>query len=336
MHINTRFWKAMRLANFNDPEPDADGGGLLAGGDATKPEGEAGQQEPAGHEEVKPDNQGQPDGLLASGKDALDLGPMADVDGFNIPEKFIDKESGEVNFKALAKSYEEIRAAYNRASQGKDGKAPENHEDYVKSMQDEDGKFVIPEGTDRFGEIANDDPAILGFAKAAKEAGISDKQFQALVQSTMVEWNGLLPEPLNLDEERDKLGKNAPALINANKAWVKGLLEQGQITEDLYTRAMELGRDAVGVKLMQALREQSGEIHIPTLGANSGDMPMSEKEWYGMQFDTHGKPGEDFQSFMERKTKIGESIFGTDPSGSSPAGLGVPDTSSAHLRTKRS
>lgn len=329
--MHTRFFKAMALARFNNPEPEASGDGLLAGGDGTAAPAEPqAEQGPQAADVQRP---AQPQGLLASGDAEGKTAPEGQAKT-DIPEQFINKETGEVNVDALAKSYNDLRAEFNRTKNGQLGNTPKDADGYLDALKDENGNFVQPEGTDRFRDIPSDDPAIAAAANAAKEAGLTDKQFQTLLSLTMAEWNGLLPEPLDLDAERDKLGKNAVAMVNANKGWIDGLFEQGLMTEDLHARALELGRDAVGVKLMQVLREQSGEMAIPTNGAQAFDQPMTQAEWYNMTLETHGKPGEDFQAFQERKVKLGEQIFGTEPSGTSPQGLGVPQTSSAHLRTK--
>jgi hypothetical protein len=326
--MNKRLKKAFMLANFADVEPEGEGG-LLDSGEGVQAE-DAVQADAA---EQQQEQKAQPEGLLASGDEKGEKEPQKGET--KIPEQFLNKETGEVNVDALAKSYNDLRAEFNRMKNGQQGKSPEDAAEYFKSVQDEEGKFVMPDGTEKFKEIASDDPAMSAVANAAKEAGLTDKQFKTLVESVMIEWNGLLPEPLNMDAEREKLGKNAAALVNANKSWVVGLKEQGLLTDDMYARAMELGRDATGVQLMQALREQAGEMSIPTMPGSGPDAPMSADAWYNMQFETHAKDGENFQQFMERKSAIGEKIFGNAPAGSSPAGYGVPGTSTSHLRTKR-
>lgn len=322
--MNSRFYKTMTLARFNDHEPEVSGDGLMGSGEPQPPE-----QAPE-HQEQPPAAPSQPDGLMATGDADGTKAPGSDPKSV-VPEQFINKETGEVDSIKLAESYNNLRAEFNKRLNGH-GVAPEDAETYLDSIKGEDGNFVMPEGTDRFREVPTDDPALLSFAEVAKEAGLTDKQFELLVQGTMTKWNDLLPEPLNIDAEREKLGRNATAMINANKAWVDGLAEQGLITDELKGRAYELARDATGIKLMQTFREQAGELKIPTEGAQAFDQPMTQKEWYNMTLESHGKPGEDFQTFMERKAALGEQIFGDAPSGSSPAGMGVPDSSTSHLR----
>lgn len=185
-----------------------------------------------------------------------------------IMEQHWNKETGEVNLEALAKSYADSRKENNKLQQNIEGKPLETPEEYLKDFvppsrgRGSDGQEGSP--LDRFAEgLDAEDPAFVAASKAAKNANLSKKQFDEFVFSFMEATNDLLPEPINPQDELEKLGEGGQSLVNHNAKWINGLRSTGVLNQDQYDLLLDFGGSALGVELVNALRMNSGEKPIP-------------------------------------------------------------------------
>lgn len=200
-----------------------------------------------------------------------------------VPEQFWNVEKKEVDLEAFAKSYADVRNQNNKLLQDGPGKPLETAEEYLKD-------FVPPtrgragangeEGSplDRFEEgLDAGDPAFQAAAKSAKEAQLSKKQFDDFIFAFMENSNALLPEPLNVEKEMEKLGEGGMAMVQTNVNWVNSLKSNGILNEDQHKLLYEFGSTALGVELVNALRTNSGEKPIPVnASVNAGAKTLAE------------------------------------------------------------
>lgn len=226
------------------------------------------------------------EGLLAAGGgdddddagsgDGDDRGSDDDGDGAtsrpeNIPEKFWNAEKGEVRADAMAKAYATLEAAHTKLKADKGVEdAPESEDEYFA-----DG-FDVPEEADRVGELEPDDPGLKGWARVAKKHNLSAKVAREIAQDMLVELNDEMPEPLDVEGERSKLGDGANALVGGLKTWALGLEESGAISKGETDMLFSLGKNADGIRLVEKLRRMTGEEPIPL-----GDPTVGE----GMSLD---------------------------------------------------
>lgn len=194
-----------------------------------------------------------------------------------VPEQFWNDEKKEVDVEAFAKSYSDIRNQNNKLLQDSGGKPLETEEEYLKDfipptkgrpgVGGEEGKPL-----DRFEEgLDAQDPAFVCAAKAAKSALLSKKQFDEFIISYMEEANNLLPEPVNVAGEMEKLGDGGEVMVQTNVNWVHSLKRNGVINQDQHDLLFDFGSTALGVELVNALRTNSGEKPIPiNASVNSG------------------------------------------------------------------
>lgn len=228
----------------------------------------------------------------------------------HIPEKFWDAEKGEVRAEALAKSYTELER-----KQGQGNKAPAKVEDY---------KLEPSEGLKKLGVTGYDanDPVIPVFLKAAHEAGLSNEQANKLAGAVMEFAAGQdigVDPAVIVDREFKKLGENAQNIIDGVDGWLHGLKSNGILSPEELGEARFMAGTAMGARVMVKLMEMTGEAPIPIKNAPVDGVPSAE-EVYKMAADP--KYGSD-ATFTKKVDSYFEAIFGTQPAGSSPAGLGV-------------
>ena len=157
-----------------------------------------------------------------------------------VPEKFWDKDKGEIREEATFKSLSELEKAF---SQGKH-KAPEEYE--IESLKEK--------GYDA------DNPVVAKYIGWAKDNGISQKAFEDLAQS-IIEMGGEQQQTIEYEEkvEKEKLGKNADEIIKSNKLWANSLLNKGLLNEEEREELSVLAYTANGQKVIQKIRSWMGE-----------------------------------------------------------------------------
>jgi len=256
----------------NQPDPDVKVDGLM--GDSHKDNGAEEDAEP----EAKETKSGErPEG---------------------IPEKFWDAKKGEIRSEALTKSYDDLRKELNKLKSGKGKeKAPESAEEYLegfetpKEVEGEDGEMIQ---LDRVSDIPTDDPALVAFAEASKEEGLTTKQFNNIFMKVLVAANGAMPEPYNREAEMDALGGEEKAIpfVKTNQNYLLHLHKNGVLNQGEYEYALAFGSTAVGVQTLNKLRINAGEKPIPvgataTTGAKTPDevAAMMDDPNYGKETD---------------------------------------------------
>lgn len=225
------------------------------------------------------------------------------------PEQFWNAERNELNGEKLAKSYNDLRAEFNKGKKGQ-GKTPDSPEGYLDdfTIQRERGEGDDKVTLERIREVAGDDPALLAFAEVAHKNGLTDKQFKSLVSDAMFAFDGLMPEPFDVNREIEALGMasmdEAKALIATNKNWLDRLHASGTLNEDQYLAARQMGMSALGLQTLNALREQAGEKPIPTNTMKSNGGMKTKAELGEMmkdpRYSADGEAGEAFRAEVAR------------------------------------
>lgn len=220
-----------------------------------------------------------------------------------IPENFWDVKKGEVNIKALAKSYSELRKKFNEKN---NDKTPENIEDYF------DEKYYTEDGmlkSDKI-EISKDDPALKAAYEIAKNSGMGIKQTNDFINGFIENMADYLPQKISVEDEIKKLGNNGEKLVSGLKVWVDSMLKNGEVSEEVYQEMLALGKTAAGVKALDVLRQKSGELTLPVGEALSGSTHMTLDDWYNATYETHAEPGESRMAFEERMHELGKKLIG--------------------------
>ncbi len=178
-----------------------------------------------------------------------------------LPEEYWDEKTG-ANLEKLMGEFDKQKTSYNelrkKMSQGKH-KAPEKYT------------------WENLGEVDADDPLLAVYTDWAKENGISQEAFDKLGQAfTEIQNNYAQDAQLDLDKERQLLGKNANEIINSNVEWGRGLVAKGIFTEADYEELEILGGTAKGQRIIQKIRGLTGEKEIP-VASIEGEAPDQEE-----------------------------------------------------------
>jgi hypothetical protein len=244
-----------------------------------------------------------------------------------VPDAFWDKDKSEVNVGAALKSALDSRKELTKLQNeiktiketGEPGEIPEKPEDYLSDDILHEGQIQTPEGVKNLEAIKSDDPGLTEFLKVAHEAKLTPKQFETIVKGTMLIADGMTAPPFDEKAEGEKFGKNYKAVGMANVAWVDGLVKSGEMSAAEAAHVKAMGRDAVGLSVVNKMRMLAGGKPLPTGEGTgvAGELP-SKAEWYKSRPDPHKEPAK-YEQWQEQ----GKELFGTAPSGSSESGLGV-------------
>lgn len=227
-----------------------------------------------------------------------------------IDEQFWNAEKGEVNAEGLAKSYKELRKAFNEKNNDKVG---ESELDYATE------EFMAQEGMSGM----KDDPAFNMALKAAKEAGLGVKQAQAFIGKFMAGMGEFAPPTVDVQAELGKLGKNGAHIVSGLKTWIDGMKTHGDINDEVHAEILKLGSTAAGIKALDVLRQKAGVMNIPAGEAVHGTSHMSAQDWYAATYETHAEAGESKDAYNVRMREIGKTIFGEGQGTFNGAGFGV-------------
>lgn len=230
------------------------------------------------------------------------------------PENFWDEKDG-LKAEAMAKSYAELRKAFNEKNNDKIGDTVESYllEDYFTA----EGNFkadglVVPK----------DDPMLQAAYNAAKDAGLGVKATNEFISKFMGQAAEFAPPAIDVQAEIAKLGKNANHVIAGIKTWIDGLETKGAIDSEVKAKMVELGSTAAGIKALDVLRQKSGEMGLPTQEALTGSHNMTADDWYKAKYETHAEPGESRSAYDERMRAVGSKIFGNGYGTFNGSGLG--------------
>jgi hypothetical protein len=179
------------------------------------------------------------------------------------PENFWKKEEAEPDLEAIAKSWSDMRKI---VSQGKH-KAPP------------DGKY----DTSALGDNIDANPLAGPVLDWAKEHGISQAAFDALVTRVNEVSADFAPQSVDVASEVKSLGPNGQAIINGMVNWARGLVAKGVWGPEDFEEFKVMGGTAKGIKALQKVRE-AYEGRIPVESAPI-EGAMSDEELQSMVGD---------------------------------------------------
>lgn len=174
------------------------------------------------------------------------------------PENFWNKEKGEPDVEALAKSWKDLRKMVSKGAH----KAPP------------DGKYDLS----AFGENADNLPTVPVFKEWAAKNGVSQAAFDELagkITEMASEAMGNQPQ-IDAAAERKTLGPNADAKINGMVSWARGLVNKGVWSKDDFEEFKIMGGTARGLNALMKIRE-SYEGRIPVESAPIDGMPTDQE-----------------------------------------------------------
>ena len=280
----------------------------------------------------------KPGGLM--GAAAADIDPGADPAAGDLgddktgrpewcPEQFWTvgegEEPGTVNQEALTKSWKDTRAELKTVKENVGDESPEKSDDYV---------FTPPTETEiPYDQLADDDQGMAAIKIAAKEAGLSQKQYQTLVETFFDNCADAIPETFNEEEELAIVGKNGKAVTQANVRWCMDLMERGVISQQEYDEAMLMGATGYGVRFLAKVRaEATGELGIPLDAVHLEGALPSKAELHAQMGDPKYASDPAFRAEVDANF---EKVYGNEPAGSSEQNMGISHNSTPPANIRR-
>ena len=194
-----------------------------------------------------------------------------------VPENFIKTEgegveqSKVIDLAAFTKSWKDQQSYI----QSKSFEPPEKPEEYKFEASSDEAKENATKAF-RVDEKLGEDPILHEFRKAAHDLGITQKQFQGVVEFFVNKQGPALDAPIDPEAEKKKLGADWQKQVNYVAEVRRNLEANGTLDDDMVTEMRLAGQTAAGVKMMRALLAYGGgNVVIPKI---EGDNKVSRRD----------------------------------------------------------
>jgi hypothetical protein len=194
-----------------------------------------------------------------------------------LPENFV--KDGKADYESLAKSWRDLRGKISKGAHN----APAN------------GKY----DTSKFGENVEDNPMASTMVGWAKDNGLSQAQFDDLVDRLQTNAKEMLEgDMVDPKAEMAKLGPNANAMVNGMVDWARGLVNKGVWSKDDFEEFKIMGGTARGLQALVKIRT-AYEGRVPIESAPLEGAP-SKEEMYAMVADPRYKTDSAYRQKVEK------------------------------------
>ena len=174
-----------------------------------------------------------------------------------IQDKFWNAETKEVNIENLASSYNSLESKLGSRTEDLSKQIRTDLENERLSKVPESYKLNVPEMDENTKvTISEDMPIVQWWGKTAKEAGLSQEQYDAGVNAFIENATANLPNP---DLERQKLGDSGKERIEAANMWSKK-----HLSPDAYKSISSFASTADGVKALEEVMKLTKDSSMPT------------------------------------------------------------------------
>ena len=174
-----------------------------------------------------------------------------------IQDKFWNADTKEVNIENLASSYNSLESKLGSRTEDLSKQIRTDLENERLSKVPESYKLNVPEMDQNTKvTISEDMPIVQWWGKTAKEAGLSQEQYDAGVNAFIENATANLPNP---DLERQKLGDAGKERIEAANMWSKK-----HLSPDAYNAISSFASTANGVKALEEVMKLTKDSSMPT------------------------------------------------------------------------
>ena len=187
-----------------------------------------------------------------------------------IQDKFWDADNNKVNLENLAASYNSLEQKLGSRTEDLTKQIREDISKETLANVPESYKLNVPEIENASLTISNDMPIVQWWSETAKNAGLSQDQYDSGVQAFIDNAMANLP---NTDMEMQKLGDTGKERIEAASLWSKK-----HLTPDSYSTISNLASTAEGVKAIEELMALNKDTPMPStptqvdVSANADDL----------------------------------------------------------------
>ena len=173
-----------------------------------------------------------------------------------VQDKFWNAESKEVNIENLASSYNSLEAKLGSRTEDLTKQIRTDLEAEKLKNVPESYKLNVPEMDNTKLTINEDMPIVQWWGKTAKDAGLSQEQYDDGVKAFVNNAVANLPNP---ELEKQKLGDNGKERVEAASMWSKK-----HLSPEAYNTVQDLASTADGVKVVEELMKLTKDTTMPT------------------------------------------------------------------------
>ena len=173
-----------------------------------------------------------------------------------VQDKFWNAESKEVNIENLASSYNSLEAKLGSRTEDLTKQIRTDLEAEKLKNVPESYKLNVPEMENTKLTISEDMPIVQWWGKTAKDAGLSQEQYDDGVKAFVNNAVANLPNP---ELEKQKLGDNGKERVEAASMWSKK-----HLSPEAYNTVQDLASTADGVKVVEELMKLTKDTTMPT------------------------------------------------------------------------
>jgi hypothetical protein len=218
-----------------------------------------------------------------------------------VQDKFWDDTTKQVNIENLSSSYNSLESKLGSRTEDLSKQIRIDIEAEQLKNVPESYKLNVPEMENTKVSVNGDMPIVKWWGETAKDAGLSQEQYDSGVKAFVDNAVANLP---NADLEKQKLGDNGTERVEAASMWSKK-----HLSPDGYSTISDLAGTAGGVKVIEELMKLTKDTNMPTsqtqvdASANADDLKSmlnDPRYWDGGKRDP---------SYVRRVTELYEKAF---------------------------
>lgn len=173
-----------------------------------------------------------------------------------VQEKFWDSNANKVNLENLASSYNSLEAKLGSRTEDLTKQIREDITNEKLSAVPENYKLNVPEVENAELTISDDMPIVQWWNQTAKNAGLSQEDYDSGVKAFIDNAMANLPNP---DMEIQKLGDTGKERVEAAALWSKK-----HLTPESYNTISNIASTAEGVKALEEIMSLNKDSSMPT------------------------------------------------------------------------
>ena len=220
-----------------------------------------------------------------------------------VQDKFWNKDTNEINIEELSSSYNSLEKKLGSRTEDLSKQIREDIANELKAKVPENYEISMPEIPENVQmDIDPEMPLLQWWQKTAKEAGLSQDQFNTGIEAFVNNEIGSLPD---LENEKQLLGENANARIEAADLWSKK-----NLSTDSYDAISEFASTAKGVKALEEIMKLNKDAPIPQTETAIDAAPSLDDLRSMMKDPRYWKDGDRDQAYINKVSNLYEKYYG--------------------------
>ena len=220
-----------------------------------------------------------------------------------VQDKFWNKDTNEINIEELSSSYNSLEKKLGSRTEDLSKQIREDMANEVRSKVPENYEISMPEIPENVQmDIDPEMPLLQWWQKTAKEAGLSQDQFNTGIEAFVNNEIGSLPD---LDNEKQLLGESANVRIEAADLWSKK-----NLSTDSYDAISEFASTAKGVKALEEIMKLNKDAPIPQTETAIDAAPSLDDLRSMMKDPRYWKDGDRDQAYINKVSNLYEKYYG--------------------------